>query len=91
MYKSVKILVEPTTVYVDNEGCIDLDQNGVMNKRTNHIDIRFHFTRKSLKDRSIKLQYFPTESMVADMLTKPLGRVKLEKLRSDSGLTSLKL
>lgn len=30
---AIKLRVEPTTVYVDNQGCINLARNGVINKR----------------------------------------------------------
>ena len=32
-------------------------------------------------------EYIPTSEMVADMLTKALGRIKLEKLRSMCGIS----
>lgn len=89
--ESVTLMVEPTTVYVDNQGCIDLARNGVVNKRTKHIDIRFHFTREALRDKAVQLQYCSTEDMVADMLTKALGRVKLARFRGDCGLLPLDL
>lgn len=89
--ESVKLLVEPTPVYVDNQGCIDLARNGIVNKRTKHIDIRFHFTREALRDKSIVLLYCPTDSMTADMLNKPLGRVKHQRFRRMSGVQHLDL
>ena len=39
-----------------------------------HIDIRYHFVRDHANAGNIKLVYCPSEDMVADMLTKCLGR-----------------
>ena len=35
----------------------------------------------------IRHEYIPTSEMVADMITKPLGRVHFEKLRKLCGLS----
>jgi hypothetical protein len=76
----------PTTIFEDNQGAIALAENPVDHKRTKHIAIRYHFTREAIANDLIKLKYLETEEMVADLLTKPLSRVKLEKLRLLCGL-----
>ena len=40
--------------------------------RTKHIDIKFHYVREVLQEGVIELVYCPTNSMTADILTKPL-------------------
>lgn len=49
------MLVESIPAYVDNQGCIDLVRNEIVNKRTKHIVIRFHFTREALRDKTVEL------------------------------------
>ena len=34
---------EPTIIYQDNIGSIEIANNKVVNRRTKHIDIRYHF------------------------------------------------
>ena len=44
--------------------------------RTKHINIRYHFSRQAIKSGDVKLIYCPTELMLADALTKALCEVK---------------
>ena len=65
-----------TTIYEDNQGCIALAKNPVFHSRTKHIDIKFHFLREKVEEGVIALEYKPTDKMIADGLTKALGRIK---------------
>nr|CCA21918.1 PREDICTED: copia proteinlike putative [Albugo laibachii Nc14] len=67
---------QATTIYEDNQGCIALAKNPVFHSRTKHIDIKFHFLREKVEDGVIVLEYKPTDEMIADGLTKALGKVK---------------
>jgi len=73
---------EPTTIYEDNQGCIALAENPVMHKRTKHIDVKHHFIREGVESKEIELEYVYTKNQLADMLTKPLKRDELVRLRS---------
>lgn len=50
-----------------------------MNRRNKHIDIAFLFLRVAVRRDIVCLNHCPSEEMIADILTKPLGRVLLEK------------
>ena len=65
-----------TMIYEDNQGCIALARNPVFHSRTKHIDIKFHFLREKIKEGVMKLEYKPTNEMIADGLPKALGRTK---------------
>eukprot|EP00873_Tetraselmis_striata_P012703 jgi/Tetstr1/432967/TSEL_022304.t1 len=41
-----------------------------------HIAIKYHFTREKVLSGEVAIEYCPTAQMVADALTKPLGRLK---------------
>jgi hypothetical protein len=71
----------PTVIFEDNQGCIALANNPVIQKRSKHINIKYHFTRERVESGEVSLQYIPTEHQLADLLTKPLLRARLEKLR----------
>lgn len=77
---------DATMVYSDNQGCIALARNPVFHARVKHIDIRHHFVRERLTDGTLDLQYQPTETMIADILTKPLPRPKFVVHVADLGL-----
>ncbi|CDO71000.1 hypothetical protein BN946_scf184844.g4 [Trametes cinnabarina] len=58
----------------------------VFHPRTKHIDIRYHFIRSHVADRTLALEYCPTNEMVADIFTKPLARPRLAMLAALLGL-----
>lgn len=69
-------------VYSDNQGCIALAKNPLMNRRSKHIDIKYHFLRDIVAKGEVELAYLCTDRMPADVLTKPLAREKLDYLVS---------
>ena len=62
--------------------------NPQFHNRTKHIDICYHFVRDTLAAGEVTLRYLPTADMVADILTKPLPRVKHEKHFGAMGLSA---
>ena len=64
-------LLYPIILHVDNSAALSLSTTLVTNKRTKHIDIRFHFLRE-LHSRGIILPTkIHTDLNKADLLTKP--------------------
>jgi hypothetical protein len=54
-----------------------------------HIAIRYHYVREKALDKTIDVQYCPTNDMVADILTKGLTLDKFLKFRELSGIKDL--
>ena len=71
--------VEATPFYEDNQACIKIAKNDMVQPRTKNINIRYHFSRQAIKSGEVKLIYCPTELMLADALTKALCEVKFAK------------
>jgi len=71
----------PTVIYEDNQGCIGMSQNPILHKRTKHIDIRFHFVRERVASEEVKLIYIKTQNQLADLLTKPLPKPQMIRIR----------
>ena len=69
-----------TLILCDNQSCIKMTENHVFQDRLKHIEIRYHFICDMVQRGALKLQYISTDEQVADVLTKPLSRVKLEYL-----------
>ncbi|CZS94184.1 uncharacterized protein RAG0_04240 [Rhynchosporium agropyri] len=70
----------------DNQGAIALTKNAYLNERSKHIDIAYHFVRDLAERGRLKVDYIPTDEMVADGMTKPLDRVAFEKFKRQMGL-----
>ena len=70
---------EPVQIYGDNQGAIALTQNPIQHQRSKHIDIRYHFIRDYVQKKNIEITYVPTDSNVADLMTKPCSKIKLRK------------
>lgn len=50
------------------------------------VDIKYHKVRLLAEQSVFEVIYCPTENMVADILTKPLGQVQFEKMRQQLGV-----
>lgn len=70
----------------DNQGAIALTRNAHLNDRSKHVDICYHFIRDLAEKGDLRVDYIPTEDMVADGMTKPLARVAFERFKSQMGL-----
>jgi hypothetical protein len=67
---------------VDSKSALALVKNPVFHERSQHIQVRHHFIRGCLEEGSIKAGYINTKDQLADLLTKPLGRIRFLKLCS---------
>lgn len=76
----------PIIIYEDNQSCMKLIENVNASNRTKHIDVRHFFIRDYIEKKIIGCKYCPTEEMVADIMTKPLNKIKFEKCRLMLGI-----
>ncbi len=70
----------------DSQAAIKMASNPVNHRRAKHIDTSHHYVQNKVEEGAIKLEYMPTEQMVADGLTKPLEVGKFLLSRSMMGL-----
>jgi hypothetical protein len=71
---------------IDNQGAIALATLGSQNRRTRHINVRYHFIRDSIKSGTITPYYTPTSDMLADGFIKALDRLKFATFVSSIGI-----
>ena len=64
---------------IDNQSAISIIKNAQFNRRSKHIDVRFHFIHEKVKDGLITIKYLCTENNIADIFTKALNTVKFLK------------
>jgi hypothetical protein len=76
----------PSTLHCDNQSAIQVAKNPEHHGRMKHLDLRFFWLRDAVESGAISISYIPTADMPADLLTKPLSKVKVEHFRNLIGL-----
>ena len=84
--EEIGIKAEKPLLYQDNQGAIAFANNPIQHARTKHIDVRHYFMKDAVLKDLVTLKYCPTQDMVADVLTKHLGRIKFEEFRKSMGI-----
>ena len=91
MFSELGLLREglPTVIKGDNEGSLCMAKNPQYHKRSKHIDLRWHYIRKLIRDGKIAVESVRDPEQTADVLTKALHRQKHEKHTKEMGLVSI--
>nr|GEW31117.1 retrovirus-related Pol polyprotein from transposon TNT 1-94 [Tanacetum cinerariifolium] len=74
------IIYEKVPIFCDNTSAIVILNNPVLNSRTKHIDIRYHFIRDYILKGDIELHFIPTQYQLADIFTKPLNESTFKRV-----------
>ena len=77
----------PAVIMEDNQSCIAIAKNPQHHGRSKHIDIKHHFIRELVGNKTIELRYCPIKEMAADFLTKALVREQFCYLQEKAGIT----
>ncbi len=75
-----------TLIHQDTSGSIAWAKGNGQWKRTKHIDVRYHEVQQLISFGAVGIQYTQTNSMKADLMTKPLFNSKLH-----TGMTQISL
>jgi hypothetical protein len=65
---------------VNSKSALTLAKNLVFHERSKHIRVRHNFIRDCLEEWRIKAGYINTKDQLADLLTKPPGRIRFLEL-----------
>ena len=71
---------------MDNQGAIALANLQAPNRRTRHIDMKYHYLRECIQNGVVKLYFILITAMVADSFTKALNKIKFNTFLSLLGL-----
>lgn len=81
--------MKPFKVYVDNQSTIMLSKMEGGHGKSKHISIRYFYVQDCVDQNEVKIEYCPTDSMTADILTKALPRIKHWTFMEHLGLQKL--
>ena len=70
-----------TPLYSDNQGLIFIASNPVTEKRSKHINIRYHYIHEVVDKGFVKIYFVDGDKNPTDLFTKNLGRLKFEHFR----------
>ena len=76
----------PPALMVDNQPAVALAKNPVLHDRSKHIDVKFHFFRDCIDGGQIVIEFVETGRQLANVFTKPLGRLRLKELKKMIGM-----
>jgi len=76
------------TLYIDNAGAIKLAKNPEYHKRSKHIEVRHFYVRERYLKGDITIEHIDGRKQLADLLTKPIERVRFEMLCREIGIIS---
>jgi hypothetical protein len=69
-------LLDSIVIYCDDQIYVKLSKNPVFHDRSKHIEIKHYFLRDKVQRGEVVLQYISTDKQIADILVKPLSKMK---------------
>jgi hypothetical protein len=78
--------IPPMPMTMDNQEAIALVTLESQNRRTRHINVRYHYIRECIESGTIAPHYTPISEMLADGFTKALDRLKFVTFVSSIGM-----
>jgi hypothetical protein len=75
-----------STLFIDNQSALTVSKNPEHHGRMKHLDLKYYWLRDEVEAGTISPVYIPTTDQLADILTKALPRVTVEKFRTLLGL-----
>ena len=82
MIEEIGLPIKLAVVFCDNQGALKILKNEASTARTKHIDVRLQFLKEQVRNGLIETRYVQTNDQIADLFTKPLGRLAFDKLRN---------
>jgi hypothetical protein len=79
-------LKQPSPLQIDNQSAISVAKNPEHHGRMKHLDLRYYWLRDQVEDGKVVPDFVPTKQQSADIFTKSLPRVDLERCRDQLGL-----
>lgn len=79
----------PTILESENQGAIHLTSKSIFHGQTKHVESQYHLIREIVKQGSLRLKHCPTHDMIANLMTKPLGKAQFQRLCLKLGMSKV--
>ena len=86
----IEVFLDMDTKYrlgIDNQAAFVMATNPTYSRRTRHVELRWHYVRDQVAERTVDIWKVKTEINPSDLMTKPLASGRLEKLSGMIGMT----
>ena len=83
--------MDATCIHCDNHSCVKLSENPVFHDKSKYIKIKYHYIKDMVQRGAMKFQYVTMDEQTADVLMKPLARVKFEYFREKLGVLQIEV
>lgn len=81
--------VDTPTMYCDNQAAVGISKDLRVNKRSRHINIKYHHIRELVDKNEVKVENIRTKDNVADIFTKGLPREAFNRHKQTLGVSAL--
>ncbi|GKG12464.1 gag/pol polyprotein, partial [Tanacetum coccineum] len=82
LFNELEIRSSSTPIlWCDNLGATYLSANPIFHASTKHVEIDYHFVRKKVAQRDLRVQHISTHDQIADIFTKSLPTSRFIFLR----------
>ena len=82
MIEEIGLPIKLAVVFCDNQGALKILKNEASTARTEYIDVRLQFLKEQVREELLETFYVQINGQIADLFTKPLGRLAFDKLRN---------
>jgi hypothetical protein len=74
---SLSVKIDVPTIFNDNSGAMVISKEPKLNPNTKNIEIQFQYIWQLIIGKVMKIEQVAMADMIADVLTKSLGKTKL--------------
>ena len=75
-------------VHCNSQSVINFSKNTMYHARTKHTDVRYHWTRKAIREQLFQIRKIHIDKNTVDMMTKSLQKKQMARCIKNAGMSS---